>query len=191
MHIRAGITAAALLLAAWTAGARDMGVVYGESLYLIGCEELRENDAAFFWTAYEPEPLSLGEETYRFSVAVEPSCPVMDDDGLTGSSVRGMPVLYREEECRAFPLLVPGGVVPGVLFRERETDQYWFRLIDDSGLGEKVSRVEVVEHRTGPALRVTVEYTTQEGGGRYTVTARRDGDHLVVIRHEHLSGTPY
>ncbi|MFW6180612.1 MAG: hypothetical protein ACOC8N_02600 [Spirochaetota bacterium] len=169
------------------------GWVYGESLYLIGSGDHRENDAVFIQgsPAGGSVPLSLDGETCLFAVAVETSRPVMDGEGLSGSSVHGLPVVYREGEQWASPLLVQVDDVPGILFREGEGPRFWFRLVSGPGLNEQVTGVDVVERPAGEAIRITVRYTAQEGGGSYRLTAVPAGDRMEVVDFEHVSGTPY
>lgn len=170
----------------------DTGWVYGTFLYLIGCEGLSGNNAAFYQpTGTDEAVLQFPDgKTCRFAVAVEPSCPPIDQGGLTGSSVHGLPVLYCEDELRVFPLFVPNRDSLGILFRWEWPKQYWYRLVNDFGLVEKVVGLEVIDHEK-PVLMITVEYTTQEGGGLYTVIAEMDGGYLEVIEYGHVSGTPY
>lgn len=132
------------------------------------------------------------ELKYKLNLGIEPSYPISDADGLTGSTIRALPFFYDIVEEKALPFIAyenEPAKVPGLekleFFCQRDhtwdtKDRgYWVRLRCDDGISEHLAKLQVVQEDEGMKLLVLkVTFNLQDGGGEY---------HLILFPEENCT----
>ena len=173
------------------------GWVYGEYVYLISEDILPPDwiandesgvlikqsyiDSYFGDKDILTKLFSVDEVKYKVNFGIEPSYPISDADGLSGSTIHALPFFYDIVNSKALPFIVhedEPSKVKGLEKIEFFSTRYnawstkdggcWVRLACDEGLSEHLSTIQIVESEEyGNLLILKVTFNLQDGGGEY------------------------
>jgi hypothetical protein len=124
---------------------------------------------------------TMYEVKYKLNLGVEPSYPISDADGLSGSVVHAIPFFYDIMAERGLLFIAyedEPGKVPGLeklqFFSQRghtwktKDGGCWVRLRSDEGISENLATLQMVQEEDYMALLVLkVTFNLQDGGGEY------------------------
>ena len=138
----------------------ETGWLYGKFLYIISKTKFVKNKKIF------KKYFTFNGEKYHFGIAVEPSYPAVDREGLTGSEIHALPFFYIKGKERVIPFMVDKSCKEDIIFRE-EKKPYIFKLIDGEGIGEEIVSIKETQYKGEDIIELEIEYTTQEEEGKY------------------------
>lgn len=132
---------------------------------------------------------SLRGVKYKLNLGVEPSYPISDEQGLSGSTIHALPFFYEIMDEKGLPFIAyedEPGKAPGLekleFFANRgytwksKDGGCWVRLRCDEGITEHLATMQMVEREDNMSLLVLkVTFNLQDGGGEY---------HLVLFPKE-------
>jgi hypothetical protein len=143
------------------------GWVYGKFLYQMNSEDFVTNPELL------QKEYTIGGKKYYFGVAIDEAYPVADDQGLTGSEIHGLP-FFVEEDGKVALLLRSESVRT---FWDQKPP-YYFKTYNSEGGIQQVSSIETTGK--GGVVKLTFEYSTQDSGGTFTITAKLVKGYLLI-----------
>jgi hypothetical protein len=137
---------------------------------------------------------TVDEIKYKVNLGVEPSYPISDEQGLSGSTIHSLPFFYDIMAEKALPFIAyeeKPSKVEGLekikFFSPRHNA--WFtkdggcrvRLASDEGITERLASIHIVEsEKFGNLLILKVTFNLQDGGGEYHLLLFPKKDHIEV-----------
>ncbi len=161
---------------------KNEGWVWGKYLYLI-------KEKQIFLKKDFKNKINFFKTPFFFNVAIEPSYPVMDKNGLTGSTIHGFPFFYKKNN-KVFSIKVDSRKAK-IIFREPKNRFYWLKLISNEGVGEKVKSIQVKKVKNIKIIELIIQFVSQEGGGIYKLTLLKKKNYFLVYQYKFLKGKPY
>ena len=150
---------------------KKKGWIYGKFLYQMNGERFSLNEELF------RKSFVINGKKYDFGIAIEEAYPPMDDNGLTGSVIHAMP-FFLEDAKHAAHLFKAESVNT---FQDGDLKlPYFFRLYDSEGGMQKIKKIGIDSKGKSAVITMIVEFTTQTGGGEFSIMAKPSKGHMVI-----------
>jgi hypothetical protein len=196
------------------------GWVYGEYVYLLTEDILPPDwvssdasgvqikqsyiDAYFGDKDIMAKMFTVDGVKYKLNMGIEPSYPISDEQGLSGSIIHALPFFYDVMEEKGLPFIAyenkPGkvkGLEKLLFFSQRgytwlsKDGGCWVRLASDEGITERLASVHIVESEEyGNLLILKITFNLQDGGGEYHVLLfpkdKRTEVECIYYTEEHM-----
>ncbi len=151
------------------AGKNVKGWVYGQFLYGMNGDRFVANASLLA----QPHPFS--GKAWLFGVAEEPSYPVSDDNGLTGSVIHALPFFFDEKFNKALFIQCDK---TGYDLGEPTKPPALFRFNDSEGGTQTVKSITI--DRKMQTMSIEGVYYLQDGGGVFSLTVKIGKDKLIL-----------